>query len=171
VAGEPSARGFLPVAAVGAEIAAVDGHGRPALVRRLGAGQTVLHLPARAHGRPEPARESRETWRIFDALATVAGVSRPVSVPDPRVLVGRVRHGAREAAIFVNCSSEHILVEPVVEHDAVHAELYAETFALQPFGVAVGPRARAAATRAAKVSRDQSPTTASVEGSDACGIR
>ncbi|MGZ8794634.1 MAG: cellulase family glycosylhydrolase [Gaiellaceae bacterium] len=173
VAGEPSARSFLPVESVGAEIVAVDGHGRPALVRhRLGAGHTVLctypleHMAARS-----PRVNPESTWRIYAALAAVAGVSRPVSVPDPRVLVGRVRRGAGEAAIFVNCSSDHVVVEPVVERDAVHAELYAEVFALEPFGVAVVPRDRATATATAEVSRNQSLTIASAEGSDACGIR
>ncbi|HXQ86487.1 MAG TPA: hypothetical protein VN746_07415, partial [Gaiella sp.] len=54
VAGEPSARSYLPVETAGAEVVAVDRHGRPALLRHaVGAGRTVLctypleHMAAR----------------------------------------------------------------------------------------------------------------------------
>ena len=54
IAGEPSARAYLPVEAVGAEVVAVDAHGRPALLRHtVGSGCAVLctypieHMAAR----------------------------------------------------------------------------------------------------------------------------
>src|SRR4029450_11241412 len=31
-------------------------------------------------------------WRLYDALATLAGVGRPVTVDDPRVLAAELRH-------------------------------------------------------------------------------
>ena len=75
VAGEHSARSYLPVDSVGAEIVAIDGHGRPALLRHaLGLGSTVLctypieHMAARTpHANPE------STWRIYSALASARG--------------------------------------------------------------------------------------------------
>ena len=90
VAGEPSARAYLPVDLAGAEVVAVDGYGRPALVRHtLGAGQAVLcTYPLEYMAARTPWANPESTWRIYSALAAVAGVSRPVRVDDPRVLVG-----------------------------------------------------------------------------------
>ena len=80
VAGEPSARAYLPWTPMGAEVVAIDGHGRPALLRhRLGAGR-----PCSARTRSStwpPSRRVRtlkSTWRIYSALAAEAGVERPV---------------------------------------------------------------------------------------------
>ena len=98
VAGEPSARCYLPVEPAGAEVVAVDAHGRPALLRHaLGAGRTVLctypleHMAART-----PRVNPEDTWRLYSALAESAGVVRPVSVADPRILAGAVRHGGSD---------------------------------------------------------------------------
>ena len=116
VAGEDSAASFLPVEPAGAEIVAVDGEGRPALLRRSSAPvSTVLctypleHMAART-----PRVNPEDTWRLYSALAQIAGVSRPVRVDDPRVLVGRVPQGTGETTIFINCSSDTIEVEPLV---------------------------------------------------------
>ena len=63
---------------------------------QLGAGSTVLctypleHMAART-----PRVNPEDTWRLYSALAADAGVSRPVRVDDPRVLVGRVRRRRR----------------------------------------------------------------------------
>jgi endo-1,4-beta-mannosidase len=116
VAGEPSARSYLPLEPAGARVVAVDGHGRPALLRRdLGAGQTVFcaypleHMAARTpHVNPE------DTWKLYAALAELAGVMRPVRVDDPRVLVGRLRARETETVVFVNSSSDTVHAEPVV---------------------------------------------------------
>ena len=120
VAGEVSARSYLPVEPAGARVVAVDGHGRPALLRHtLGEGTTVFctypleHMAARTPwANPEP------TWRIYSALATIAGVDRPVRVHDPRVLVGRVRTPNSELALFVNCSEDSVTAEPVATDGA-----------------------------------------------------
>ena len=136
VAGEPSARAFLPLDPLGAEVVAVDGHGRPALLRhRLGAGSTVLctypleHMAARS-----PGVNPENTWRLYSALAAEAGVARPVRVDDPRVLVGRVRTGDSETALFVNCAAEPIRAQPIVS--GMELDLPKEALTLEPLGVA-----------------------------------
>jgi hypothetical protein len=141
--GEPGARSYLPVEPLDATIVALDGHGRPALLRRLlGAGSTVLctypleHMAART-----PAVNPENTWRIYSALAEESGVSRPVRVDDPRVLVGRVRSTNFETVLFVNCSGEAVAVEPLVEGGA---ELPSTAnLRLEAFGVAAVPLERA----------------------------
>jgi endo-1,4-beta-mannosidase len=159
VAGEPSARAYLPLDPHGAEVVAVDRHGRPALLRhRLGAGTAVLctypleHMAARS-----PDVNPEETWRIYSALAAEAGVERAVRVDDPRVLVGLVRSGESETALFVNCAGDPITTEPIVS--GVELDLPTQTLALEPFGVA--------AVRCADASRARIPLTATSEGRDA----
>ena len=158
VAGEPSARAYLPVETVGAELVALDGHGRPALLRhQLGSGSAVLctypieHMAART-----PGANPEDTWRLYSALATAAEVDRPVRVDDPRVLVGRVRSGDSETAIFVNCAEDSISVEPILSG----VELDPATVTLEPFGVAAIQCAGAFHARHTKVG-------ATSEGSDA----
>jgi endo-1,4-beta-mannosidase len=136
VAGEPSARAYLPVETVGAEVVAVDGHGRPALLRhRVGSGWAVLctypieHMAART-----PGVNPESTWRIYSALAILAGVDRPVRVDDPRVLAGRIRTGDSARALFVNCSGESVRIEPLVTRGEL--ALPRDPLVLDPFGVA-----------------------------------
>ena len=136
IAGAPSARAYLPVEPVGAEVVAVDEHDRPALLRhRVGSGWVVLctypleHMAART-----PAVNPECTWRLYSALAEAAGVARPVRVDDPRVLVGRVRSGDSETALFVNCSADSVTAEPVLT--GVELEGSPASVALAPFGVA-----------------------------------
>ena len=140
VAGEPSARSYLPVDPVGAQVIAVDGHGRPALLRHaLGAGSTVFctypleHMAART-----PRVNPEDTWRLYAALAMLAGVARPVRVDDPRVLVGRLRGRETETVLFVNSSSDTVQAEPVVaDGEALEP---AGALTIGPFGVAVARR-------------------------------
>jgi hypothetical protein len=136
VAGEPSARAYLPLDPLDAEVVALDGHGRPALLRhRLGTGSTVLctypieHMAARS-----PGVNPEDTYRIYSALAAMAGVSRPVRVADPRVMVGRIRSGDSETALFVNCAAEQITAEPTVS--GTELDMESDTLTLEPFGVA-----------------------------------
>jgi hypothetical protein len=114
VAGEPSGRSHLPIELAGAEVLAIDSYGRPALVRnRVGAGQAVLctypleHLAART-----PWANPENTWRIYSALATLAGVEPRVRVDDPRVLAGVLLGGTRDTLVFVNCSPSAVSLEP-----------------------------------------------------------
>jgi hypothetical protein len=152
VAGDLSARGYLPLDPIGAEIVAVDGHGRPALLRhRLGSGSTVLctypleHMAART-----PWANPESTWRLYSALALEAGVSRPVRVDDPRVLVGLLRgKGLGVTVIFANCSADAVVLEPIVA-GGVELELFAP-LTIEPFGVAVVSGQGAATEPAAAV--------------------
>ncbi len=85
VGGTPSARSYLPVEPIDAKVLALDEAGRPALLRHsIGAGSTVLctypieHMAARV-----PASNPESTWRLYSALASAAGVARPVRVERP----------------------------------------------------------------------------------------
>jgi len=158
VAGEPSARSYLPVETAGAEVVAVDRHGRPALLRHaVGAGRTVLctypleHMAART-----PRVNPEDTWRLYAALAESAGVTRPVSVADPRIVAGALRHGGSTTSVLVNCSTEPIVAEPVLSGgDALPPRV------IGPMGVAViSPSERVA---------DLETVPASHEGGDPLG--
>ena len=136
VAGSPSARSYLPVETTDAKVLAVDGAGRPALLRHsIGTGSTVLctypieHMAAhRVSANPE------DCWRLYSALASAAGVARPVRVDDPRVLVGGIRVGTGEIAVFVNCSSDTVAVEPIVT-GSLGLPTPGAWSTLEPFGV------------------------------------
>ena len=110
VAGNKSARAFLPFEPAGATVLALDGHGRPALVRRqVGDGAMVLcaypteHMAARA-----PRVNPESTWRLYSALASAAGVDRTLTAPDGRVMTGRLRTPAGEVAVLVNTSPDQV---------------------------------------------------------------
>jgi len=141
VAGEPSARAYLPVDLAGAEVVAVDGYGRPCLLRNaLGAGQAVLcTYPLEYMAARTPWANPESTWRIYSALAAVAGVARPLRVDDPRVLVGRVTSGGSETAVLVNCSDDRVTLQPTSGDGEQPGETYPLT--LEPFGVAALPLA------------------------------
>jgi endo-1,4-beta-mannosidase len=155
VAGEPSARAFLPLDPMGAEVVALDGHGRPALLRyRLGAGSTVLctypieHMAART-----PGVNPEDTYRIYSALAEAAGVERPVRVDDPRVLVGRIRNDGGETALFLNTSADTLSTQPVlsgIELDPDQGELTLEPFGAVSIRYAGAPPARVSVTTASE---------------------
>lgn len=86
-AGTGPSRAYLPVRPAGAEVLAVDGHGRPALLlRRAGAGSVVLcTYPIEHMAAMTPRVNPEATSAIYDALAVHAGVRRPVLIGDPRV--------------------------------------------------------------------------------------
>ena len=155
VAGEPSARAYLPLEPLGAEVVAVDGHGRPALLRhRVGAGGTVLcTYPIEHMAAKTPGVNPEDTYRIYSALAEAAGVERPVRVDDPRVLVGRIRTGGAETALFVNTSGETLSTQPVlsgIELDPDMGELTLEPFGAASIRYAGSPPARVSATAASE---------------------
>jgi hypothetical protein len=83
-----------------------------------------------------PAVNPESTWRLYSALAAVAGVSRPVRVDDPRVLAGLLRHGAGATALFVNCSPDVLQLQPSA---AVAVDASTWSGRLEPFGVAAVP--------------------------------
>jgi endo-1,4-beta-mannosidase len=115
--GNANARAYLPVEPDGAEVLAVDGRGRPALLRhRTGRGLMVLctypieHMAgARPWANPEP------TWRLYSALATAAGVSRPLRIEDPRVVIGALSVGERDAFVALNISPDSVTGDLVTD--------------------------------------------------------
>lgn len=142
-AGGADARAFLPVEVIDAEIVAVDGHGRPAIVRkRHGEGQAVLSTYPLEHLAAASSRVNPEsTCRIYSALAVEAGVTPPVTVPDPRVLVDALEHEDGTRFVWlVSESDAEVKVSPRVEQgslttmdgDAVDAPVM-----LPPYGVLV----------------------------------
>lgn len=145
VAGNDSARSFLPVEPAGATVLAVDSHGRPALLRRrIGAGSVVLctypveHMAART-----PRVNPESTWRLYAALAEVAGVQRPLTASDPRVMTGLLRTGNGEVAVLVNTSAQPVEVRLITtgaasygRHDTAPGEALTQ-LALPPFEVEI----------------------------------
>ena len=145
VAGNDSARSFLPVEPAGATVLAVDGHGRPALLRRrIGSGSMVLctypveHMAART-----PRVNPESTWRLYAALAEVAGVQRPVTASDPRVMTGLLRTGDGEVAVLVNTSAQPVEVRLVTTGTATYGHPHTapgealRQFTLPPFEVEI----------------------------------
>lgn len=110
VAGSPHARTYLPVEPTGADVVATDGHGRPALLaQRVGAGTALLcTYPLEYMAACSPRVNPEPTWRLYDALAELAGVDRPLRCDDPRVACGAVRHGSRSLAGITNLSDEAV---------------------------------------------------------------
>lgn len=143
VAGNENSRAFLPVEPAGARVIARDARGRPALLEhRTGSGRLVLctypieHMAALTMGvNPEP------TWRLYAALAEVAGVAPEVCVPDPRVIVGEMLHAdGRRFVWFISESEARVSCTPrlsagtlrELEGGAVKIPLE-----LEPYGVRV----------------------------------
>jgi hypothetical protein len=102
----------------------------------VGAGSTVLcTYPIEHMAAQQPSSNPEDTWRLYSALAISAGVVRPVRVDDPRVMVGGIRADSGEIAVFVNCSSDKITVEPIVT-GSLQLPPPGEWSTLEPFGVA-----------------------------------
>jgi endo-1,4-beta-mannosidase len=141
-AGNEHSRAFLPVLPRDATVLAVDGQGRPALLRHaVGAGQTVLctypleYLAAQLPGvNPEP------TYRIYDALARAARVCRELVVADPRVFTDTVVHSdGRRFGWFVSQHAVEVTVtpEPPVGLWPLGGGCRVDSVTLPPFGVRV----------------------------------
>ncbi len=117
-AGTDSGRVFLPVEPAGAEVLAVDGHGRPALLlRRTGEGCVVLcTYPLEYMAAVTPRINPEATGVLYDALGVHAAVRRPVVVADPRVSVDRLEHRDGSTYVWlVSQAREELAVEPVTE--------------------------------------------------------
>lgn len=147
-AGSEHSRAYLPVSPAGAEVVAVDGRGRPAiLARRAGAGWLVLcTYPVEHMAALTPRVNPEGTSRIYAALAEHAGVRALVSVDDPRVGADvLVRSDGRRFAWLVSQADEPVLVKPELEPGLALAPLGhaaggqcdGGTARLDPFGVAV----------------------------------
>lgn len=142
--GNEHERVFLPVRATDGEVVAVDRHGRPVLVhRRVGTGHLVLcTYPLEAMAAALPGVNPEPTHRIYDALAAIAGVSRPVTVADPLVHAAELRHrDGRRFVWLVSQAEEELEVKPVVGvgnrlADLTSGEPVSEV-TLRPYGVRV----------------------------------
>jgi endo-1,4-beta-mannosidase len=141
--GNQHVRAFLPVRPVTAEVVAVDQRMRPVLLERAvtGGGRLVLCTypleqlaAASARVNPEP------TWRVYDALAEIAGLSRPVTVEDPRVFAAELRHrDGRNLVWLVSQADTEVTVKPTVQgHLAdLHTGRPASEVTLDAYGVRV----------------------------------
>ncbi len=106
VAGEGYARSYLPVEPASAEVLAVDGSGRPALLRNAdGAGWMVLcTYPLEHFASARPGANPEPTWRLYSALAAEAGVDRRLRADSPLVSVGRLGTKAGDGYLAINLS-------------------------------------------------------------------
>ena len=147
VAGTENSRAYLPVEPDGADVVAVDQHGRPTLLRyRTGQGSMVLATYAFEHFAAEtPFVNPEPTWRLYGALADEAGVERPVTVADPRVTAAELVHeDGRRFVWLVSHAPEPVSVTPQVR--GTLADLDGEPVtdvALGAYGVAVLERSPA----------------------------
>jgi endo-1,4-beta-mannosidase len=144
VGGGPNARAYLPVEVTDGQVMARDAHGRPAIVmRRRGSGAMVLstypleHLAASC-GRVNP----EQTWRLYAALADLAGVEQLVTVDSPRVLVdGLVHQDGRVFIWLVSESDGPLRVRPCLPAGGRLTRLgggdVVEEVELAPYGVSV----------------------------------
>jgi hypothetical protein len=106
-----------------------------------------------------------DTARLYSALAAEADVARPVRVADPRVLVGRIRSGDAQTAVFVNCAAEPIAIDPIVS--GVELDLATGGLTLEPFGVAAVPCARTGGGVDEQPAHGAATAVAADEGRDA----
>jgi endo-1,4-beta-mannosidase len=140
--GSDDALAYLPVEPAGARVIATDAHGRPALLRHaLGEGQAVLcTYPLEYLAAGTPRANPEETYRIYEALATLAGVERAVTTGTPLVGADTLDHeDGRRFAWLVSQSDEPLTVAPRASgtlHDLGAQEPLTEV-ALPPFGVRV----------------------------------
>jgi endo-1,4-beta-mannosidase len=117
VAGNEHARAYLPVAPVTAEVIAADAHGRPALLRRqAGRGSLILcTYPLEYMASAVPRVNPDATAALYAALATHAGVRRPVTVEDPEVACDVLVHrdGTR-FAVLASHAAGPLTVKPAL---------------------------------------------------------
>jgi endo-1,4-beta-mannosidase len=141
-AGNEHSRAFLPVRPTDAEVVAVDQRNRPVLLQRpVSAGRLVLcTYPLEHMAAVTPRVNPEPTYRLYDALAELSGVTRPVTVEDPRVLAAELRHrDGRRFVWLVSQAAAEITVKPTVEgHLAdLHTGEPATEVALPAYGVRV----------------------------------
>jgi endo-1,4-beta-mannosidase len=144
VRGSENGRSFLPVEATEAAIVAVDGKGRPALLRRrVGSGSIVLSVhPLEYMASLGAAVNPDDTVRLYRALALEAGAEEPVRVERPDVHVDRlVRDDGEVFVFFVSYAAEALEVEVRLEPGSRLLELVGgepiDRVALAPRGIAV----------------------------------
>lgn len=143
-AGNEHARAFLPVTATDGTVVAVDAHGNPAIVvKEHGSGRTVLctyplEYMASVQGRINP----EDTYKLYGALAQVAGVQGPLKLGDPMVFADSLTHA--DGREFAFLASQHGQDVDVPLAAAVPGSTIStldggavESVTLGPYGVAV----------------------------------
>jgi endo-1,4-beta-mannosidase len=150
VAGNEHARTYLPVAAATAEVVATDSRGRPALLRRqAGRGSLILcTYPVEYMASAVPRVNPDATVALYGALATHAGVRRPLAVDEPGVACDVLVHrdGTRYA-VLASHAAEKLTVKPAYGGTREHApplgltplgeSAVVDTVTLGPFGIQV----------------------------------
>jgi hypothetical protein len=144
VAGTEYGRAYLPVQPDGAEVIAVDGHGRPALLRRsVGTGAIVLCTYPIEHMAAMTARVNPEpTGTLYNALAVAAGLRRPVTVDDPRIAADlMVRADGVRFVWLVSQVDQPVTVKPQLaaglQLACLDGSVVDGMIAMAPFGVNV----------------------------------
>jgi endo-1,4-beta-mannosidase len=144
VAGDRNSRSFLPVEPAGAEILATDTRGRPALLLRpVGRGSLILcTYPIEHMAALTPRVNPDDGVALYAALATHAGVRRPVTVDDPRIASDTlVRDDGTLFAVLASHAAEPLTVKPMLAAGGDLASLDgqepAEGVTLGPFGINV----------------------------------
>jgi hypothetical protein len=86
-----------------------------------------------------PRSNPEATWRLYSALATSAGVSRPLRAADPRVSLGRLKVGERDAFVALNLSPDDVSVDLLSDGRSILSAEGATVarLALAPYEVAV----------------------------------
>jgi endo-1,4-beta-mannosidase len=142
--GGANSRAFLPTVPTSAEVIATDAHGRPGLLlRRAGDGDIVLcTYPIEHMAAITPRVNPDATIMLYDALATHAGIRRPVTVDDPRVTCDMlVRDDGARFAILASHAAEPLDLKPVQSEPGSFTTLSGldtgGTVTIEPFGVAV----------------------------------
>jgi hypothetical protein len=143
-AGSEHSRAFLPVTPTTAEVIATDSSGRPALLRQqAGRGSLILcTYPIEYMASATPRVNPDASVTLYGALATHAGVRRPIAVDDPRVTADvLVRDDGARFAVFASHSGEELVVKPVLPTAERLATLddaqMVDTVTMQPFGISV----------------------------------
>jgi endo-1,4-beta-mannosidase len=142
-AGTEQSRCYLPVRPDGAEVIAVDGHDRPALLlRRTGTGSVILcTYPIEYMAASSSAVNPEATSTLYNALAIYSGARRPVTVDDPRVAADvLVRSDGAQFAWLVSHADEPVTVKPELSGSwlrALDGSPANGGITLAPFGVGV----------------------------------
>jgi endo-1,4-beta-mannosidase len=140
--GSQHSRSYLPVVPTTAEVIATDARGRPALLRRqVGRGSLILcTYPLEYMAAVTPRVNPDATVTLYNALATHAGVRRPLCVDDPRIACDvLVRDDGARFAVLVSHADEQLTVKPVLPGNAGLATLgtseMVDTVTMGPFGI------------------------------------
>jgi endo-1,4-beta-mannosidase len=140
-AGSEHSRSYLPVIPTTAEVIAADAHGRPALLRRqAGRGSLILcTYPVEYMAAVTPRVNPDASVALYTALATHAGVSRPVAVDDPRVACDvLVRDDGARFAVLASHADEPLTLKPVLARGrlaTLQGDEVTESVTMGPFGV------------------------------------